>query len=90
LKRRGREIIHDAQRALAADADGLFTFSCHIHPVKRLKELGKRALRVPVFWHQARGLILPSFGVFTGGFAVVPDAGDHLFAVGPSGIVPLG
>ncbi len=81
--------IHDAQRARTLDADALFTLSGHIHPVKQLKKLGKSALRVPVFWQKASGLILPSFGLFTGGFAVVPAEGDHMFAVGPSGVVPL-
>jgi metallophosphoesterase superfamily enzyme len=82
--------IHDAQRARSLGAEALFTLSGHVHPVKRLREVGKSALRVPVFWQRARGLILPSFGVFTGGFAVMPDEGDHMFAVGSRGIVPLG
>ena len=83
--------IHDAQRTRSVgDEDRLFTLSGHIHPVRRLKELGRNSLRVPVFWQRARGLILPSFGAFTGGFAVMPDKGDHMFAVGPSGVVALG
>jgi DNA ligase-associated metallophosphoesterase len=82
--------IHDAQRAPSATVAAPFTLSGHVHPVVRLRELGKSALRVPVFWQKAVGLILPSFGLFTGGYAVVPGEGERMFAVGSSGVVPLG
>jgi DNA ligase-associated metallophosphoesterase len=76
---------HDAERA--APDDGLFTLSGHIHPVVRLAGLRKRAPRVPVFWQRCSGLVLPSFGSFTGGYVVEPDAGDHVFAVGSESVV---
>jgi len=82
--------IHDAERAPSPTVDAPFTLSGHVHPVIRLRELGKGALRVPVFWQKAAGLILPSFGLFTGGYAVVPGEGERMFAVGSSGIVPIG
>jgi DNA ligase-associated metallophosphoesterase len=82
--------IHDAERAALPGAAAPFTLSGHIHPVIRLRELGKGGLRVPVFWQRAGGLVLPSFGVFTGGYAVVPGDGERMFAVGSSGVVPLG
>jgi DNA ligase-associated metallophosphoesterase len=82
--------IHDVQRARQSNAAPLFSLSGHVHPVVRLRELGKRSMRVPVFWRRAADLILPSFGVFTGGFAVSPQQGERMFAVGPSGVVPLG
>jgi DNA ligase-associated metallophosphoesterase len=70
-----------------ASDDGFFTLSGHIHPVVRLAGLRKHAPRVPVFWQRRSGLVLPSFGVFTGGAVVRRAAGDHLFAVGPEGVV---
>jgi DNA ligase-associated metallophosphoesterase len=82
--------IHDAQRAPSPPAEAPFTLSGHVHPVIRLRELGKSALRVPVFWRKAAGLILPSFGLFTGGYAVVPGDDERMFAVGSSGVVPCG
>jgi DNA ligase-associated metallophosphoesterase len=82
--------IHDAHRIGSKNRDVLFTLSGHVHPVMRLRELKKRALRVPVFWQTANGLVLPSFGAFTGGFAVVPGAGERMFAVDSSGVVPFG
>jgi uncharacterized protein len=81
--------IHDVQRSRSNKLGALFTLSGHVHPVIRLRELGKRGLRVPVFWQTASGLILPSFGVFTGGYAVSPTQGERMFAVGSSGVVPL-
>jgi DNA ligase-associated metallophosphoesterase len=82
---------HDAGRVMPgaelSPDDGFFTLSGHIHPVMRLGGLRKRAPRVPVFWQRESGLVLPSFGVFTGGAVVQPDAGDHVFAVGSQSVV---
>jgi DNA ligase-associated metallophosphoesterase len=80
--------LHDA--STRSDRDAAFTLSGHIHPVMRLGGLRKSGLRVPVFWQRQTGLVLPSFGAFTGGFAVRPAPGDHLFAVGPTAVTPLG
>jgi DNA ligase-associated metallophosphoesterase len=38
----------------------------HLHPVLKLKD-GRLTLRVPIFLQHPDGLILPSFGSFTGG-----------------------
>jgi uncharacterized protein len=67
----------------------LFTLSGHVHPVTRLGMSSKQRLRVPVFWQRRKGLVLPSFGAFTGGFVVRPDAGERLFAVGPSAVTRI-
>jgi DNA ligase-associated metallophosphoesterase len=78
---------HDAERGGVARASGLFTLSGHIHPVARLMGLRKRAARVPIFWQRPGGLVLPSFGIFTGGYVVAPADGDAVFAVGPERVV---
>jgi uncharacterized protein len=70
-------------------ADQLFTLSGHIHPVIRLGPLRRPNLRVPVFWQRSTGLVLPSFGAFTGGFAVRPTPGEHLFAVSPTAVAQV-
>jgi metallophosphoesterase superfamily enzyme len=49
---------------------------------RHLTRLGSRralGLRVPEIWHRVSGLVLPSFGAFTGGFAVRPGQGEHPF-----------
>jgi DNA ligase-associated metallophosphoesterase len=78
---------HDAERGIE-DAR-LFSLSGHIHPVARLAGLRKRMPRVPIFWLRPSGLVLPSFGAFTGGYLVRPAAGDQVFAVGPERVVRL-
>jgi metallophosphoesterase superfamily enzyme len=70
-------------------SDSAFTVSGHIHPVVRLGSIRTSGLRVPVFWQRAGGLVLPSFGAFTGGFAIRPTYGEHLFAVGPTAVTQL-
>jgi uncharacterized protein len=67
----------------------LFTVSGHVHPVMKLGSRRKPSLRVPAFWHRSTGLVLPSFGAFTGGFAVRPSRGEHLFAAGPDAVTQM-
>jgi DNA ligase-associated metallophosphoesterase len=60
----------------------------HLHPVYRDRRLlGARALRV--FWQRTDHLVLPSFGEFTGGYAVQPEPGDCVYACTPEGVLPL-
>lgn len=80
---------HDADAARPGASDE-FTFSGHIHPVTRLRGLRKSGPRVPVFWLRPQGLVLPSFGMFTGGYAVRPADEDRLFAVTPERVVAFG
>ena len=78
---------HDADRARTAS--GLFTLSGHIHPVARMSGLRKRAPRIPIFWQRDTGLVLPSFGTFTGGHLVSPGPRDRIYAAGPEKVVPF-
>jgi DNA ligase-associated metallophosphoesterase len=50
----------------------------HVHPVYVLATRFD-ALRLPCFVVGEQGLILPSFGAFTGGHAVRPGPGDHIY-----------
>lgn len=77
---------HDADRPTQIP-NGCFTLSGHVHPVIRLGALRRKAPRVPVFWERERGLVLPSFGLFTGGYEVTPHGAEHVYAVGPDRVV---
>lgn len=77
---------HDADK-VSARGQELFTMSGHIHPVARMGGQRKRAPRIPIFWQRAGGLVLPSFGIFTGGYVVTPGPGDRVFAAGPQRVV---
>lgn len=80
--------VHDCTSKLSADR-GAFSLSGHLHPVIALKSLRKRSARVPAFWLRKSGLILPSFGSFTGGFLIAPKEGERVFAVSPEKVVPF-
>lgn len=59
----------------------------HIHPCYRvaLSQSGRQTMRLPVFWRrshdQLQGIILPSFGEFTGGYTIKPSPADSCYAV---------
>lgn len=56
------------------------TLAGHLHPVFQLKGGKARGrARVPAFVLKARGLILPSFGTFTGGFEVHASEWDRIW-----------
>ncbi len=60
----------------------------HLHPTQRLKANGF-SLRAPVYWLGERCGVLPSFGRFTGGHDVQPQAGDQVWAVTPGSLHDL-
>jgi DNA ligase-associated metallophosphoesterase len=55
-----------------------YVMAGHVHPVFRLNSRGD-TLRLPCFLIGAARAVLPSFGAFTGGFGIVPKAGEHIF-----------
>jgi metallophosphoesterase superfamily enzyme len=55
-----------------------YALAGHIHPVFVLSTRFE-SLRLPCFVVGARRMVLPSFGAFTGGFAIAPEAGDRIF-----------
>lgn len=55
-----------------------YVLAGHVHPVFRLAA-GRDALRLPCFLVGAGRAVLPSFGEFTGGFAVTRGDGDAVF-----------
>lgn len=63
----------------------------HIHPVVTLSG-GFSRLRAACFWLTGTTLVLPAFGVFTGGKRIAPREGDRVFAVGPDRVAeaPIG
>jgi uncharacterized protein len=59
-----------------------FVLSGHVHPVVTLQGTGRDRLRLPCFSIQARVMVLPAFGEFTGGYAVPNDSQQRLYAIG--------
>jgi DNA ligase-associated metallophosphoesterase len=58
-------------------ADG-YVLAGHVHPVFTLASR-RDALRLPCFLQGQSRMILPSFGAFTGGYAIVPEAGEQVY-----------
>ncbi len=55
-----------------------YVLAGHAHPVYLLASR-RDSLRLPCFVVGATRMVLPSFGAFTGGFPIVPAAGEQVF-----------
>lgn len=60
---------------------GALALAGHEHPVVVLNGKGRSRARLPCFHRKPGQLVLPSFGVFTGGYAVIPKTGEMVFPV---------
>jgi DNA ligase-associated metallophosphoesterase len=67
---------------------GAYVFAGHVHPVYRLAGRGD-ALRLPCFLVGRGHALLPSFGAFTGGFAVHPSAGERIFVAADDALLEV-
>ena len=79
---------HDADSRHLAGAT--FRIAGHIHPVATIGTLRKRRLRLPVFWERPDALILPSFGLFTGGYRITRQDGGRVFAADAECVMQVG
>jgi uncharacterized protein len=66
-----------------------YTLAGHLHPGARLVGTGRQRLRLPCFWFGARVAVLPAFGEFTGLAPVEPAAGDRVFVVADTAVIPV-
>ncbi|MEM0953602.1 MAG: ligase-associated DNA damage response endonuclease PdeM [Pseudomonadota bacterium] len=76
-------LVHDPE-----DATEGYYLCGHIHPVVKLVTRAD-ALRMPVFWQRRQGMVLPSFGSFTGGYVIERHASERCYGVGPESVVAL-
>lgn len=58
-----------------------FVFAGHVHPVFRLQAKARQAFRLPCFVYEPHQMILPSFGVFTGGHEISYMPVENIFVV---------
>jgi len=67
-----------------------FVMAGHVHPVYRLRS-GWESLLLPCFLMAQQQLVLPSFGAFTGGHPVMPQAQERVFVTSGEAVleVPL-
>ena len=69
--------------------DGAGVVAGHLHPCVRLHGGANDTLRLPCFWLRAGLLTLPAFGEFTGGAAIVREAGDRVLAVADERLIEI-
>lgn len=65
---------HEPPREDAPDV-----ISGHFHPAVALRGAGGQRATLPCFWISARGLVLPSFGEFTGSHVISPSVDDSVY-----------
>lgn len=80
---------HDVDRPADAAAPA-FRIGGHIHPVVAIGTRSKRRLRVPVFWERDEALVLPAFGLFTGGYRIGMRDGGRAFVAGAEQVMEVG
>jgi DNA ligase-associated metallophosphoesterase len=66
-----------------------FTFCGHIHPVYFLRSKGRQAIKLSCFVIQESQGILPSFGVFTGGYEIKAEEYKRIFLIVENTIVKV-
>ena len=71
------QLCHEPDEALPGKG---IAICGHVHPVIRLRS-AHDALRVRCFWSRPGLLVVPAFGVFTGGHAISPDDTDQVFVL---------
>ena len=58
-----------------------YVISGHVHPVISLSGLARQTITVPCFYFGVQQALLPSFGYFTGGYAIDARENDTVVAV---------
>lgn len=58
-----------------------FTFCGHIHPVFCLKSPAKQHMKLSCFVLEDNQMVLPSFGLFTGGYEMMRMRGRNIFVI---------
>ena len=61
----------------------------HVHPTFRLQGKGRQSLRLPCFHHEPALTLLPSFGDFTGGYAIEKTSTSKVYVTDGSSVWPV-
>lgn len=67
-----------------------FLFAGHIHPVFTLRGKGRQSLRVPCFLQDTHQMILPCFGVFTGGYEINRMPHEFIYVISGKEVLRVG
>lgn len=78
-------IIHDPEDVTGES----FHISGHWHPIVKISDGGRGALKFQCFVFRHQTLVLPAFGSFTGGTPIVPRSCDRIFVPLQDAVVEL-
>ena len=76
---------HQSQKLKSDD----FEISGHVHPVIKISQ-GPVKLRLPCFVEGPQSLVVPSFGILTGGFEIERKKNEKVYAVADKKIILVG
>jgi metallophosphoesterase superfamily enzyme len=65
-----------------------YVLAGHVHPVFHLRT-ARESLRLPCFLLGTSRAILPAFGAFTGGHALIPQRTDRVYVVADELVFPV-
>lgn len=82
--------VHDIIKPKLEPAADKFIFSGHVHPVIVITGKGRQSLRFPCFYFTKSYAILPAFSRFTGGYRIMPEKQDDVFALTDHEILQVG
>jgi DNA ligase-associated metallophosphoesterase len=69
--------------------ESLYVISGHVHPGIVLKGKGRQNVKLPCFYFSKNYALLPAFGKFTGLDVISPKAGDSVYAITDTHVVPI-
>jgi DNA ligase-associated metallophosphoesterase len=78
-----------AWRHRPAVTPGHYTLAGHIHPAVSLNGRGRQQMTLPCFHFGPHIAVLPAFGEFTGTALVRPVAGDRVYVVAGTQVLPV-
>jgi uncharacterized protein len=64
-----------------------FTFCGHIHPVYCLSSSARQHIKLSCFVHDKNEMILPSFGIFTGGYEMRDERGRKIYVIAGNKVI---
>jgi DNA ligase-associated metallophosphoesterase len=69
--------------------DNQYNLCGHLHPAVTLTGKGRQKMRLPCFYFQKKIGVLPAFGTFTGMTEVAVKAGEQIFVVAGTKVIPI-
>lgn len=98
LLRRSNLIIHDhfsegefvfTHHPGGERKDDVFSFCGHIHPVYCLSSSARQHIKLSCFVHDEKEMILPSFGIFTGGYEMGNERGRRIYVIAGDRVIEV-